>query len=95
MCICTTKYDVKKLVAPMYKLERSLQLFSATHNMKMVQPYNQMVYIVKPFSKSLSLVATAGLVSGYTRRWRQCSITAVIYSRVLWRGHPFVEEGMK
>ena len=89
MCICTTKYDVKKLVAPMYKLERSLQLFSATHNMKMVQPYNQMVYIVKPFSKSLSLVATAGLVSGYTRRWRQCSITAVIrVSRVLWRGHP-------
>ena len=27
MCIWTTKYIVKKLVAPIYKLERSLQLF--------------------------------------------------------------------
>ena len=43
MCICTTKYVVKKLVAPMDELERSPQLFSATHYMKMVQPYNQMV----------------------------------------------------
>ena len=34
---------LKKLVAPMDELERSPQLFSATHYMKMVQPYNQMV----------------------------------------------------
>ena len=34
---------LKKLVAPMDELERASQLFSATHYMKMVQPYNQMV----------------------------------------------------
>ena len=77
MCICTTKYGVKKLVALMDELERSSQLFSSTHYTKMVQTTQPMVYIVKPFSNSMSLVATAILVTGYTRGWRQCSITAV------------------
>ena len=77
MCICTTKDGVKKLVAPMDELKRPSQLFSSTHYTKMVQTTQPMVYIVKPFSNSMSLVATAILVTGYTRGWRQCSITAV------------------
>ena len=77
MCICTTKDGVKKLVAPMDELKRPSQLFSSTHYTKMVQTTQPMVYIVKPFSNSTSLVATAILVTGYTRGWRQCSITAV------------------
>ena len=77
MCICTTKHGVKKLVEPMDELKRPSQLFSSTHYTKMVQTTQPMVYIVKPFSNSMSLVATAILVTGYTRGWRQCSITAV------------------
>ena len=77
MCICTTKDGVKKLVEPMDELKRPSQLFSSTHYTKMVQTTQPMVYIVKPFSNSMSLVATAILVTGYTRGWRQCSITAV------------------
>ena len=77
MCISTTKHGVKKLVEPMDELKRPSQLFSSTHYTKMVQTTQPMVYIVKPFSNSMSLVATAILVTGYTRGWRQCSITAV------------------
>ena len=54
-----------------------------------------MVYIVKPFSNSMSLVATAILVTGYTRGWRQCSITAVsmIQKRYASNQQPFSRSG--